>query len=181
MKKSSLNLPEPQIVAPPEGEEVPEGEQKAVLTYRMVMCGTGYSLGAFLAKGGSLHNLGIAVDLTLESLEDGEEIRMQTSMHDLSQYSVLSRNNSAANKLAKIMKGAGFGDLVSEWWHFQDNEARKQLSLASVTNGVSANCWMADDKGWRYRSQRGTYYAGETVTIDDGTYTFDEDGYLTVG
>lgn len=180
---SSLNLPEPQVVTPaetsPEGEIVTEEVKK--LTYRMVMCGSKYSLTYFLAKGGSLHNLGIAVDLTLESLETGRELSMQTSMHDLSQYSVLSRNNKAAKTLAIIMKEAGFGDLISEWWHFQDNEARKELSPPSVYSGVTASCWMADDHGWRYRTQKGTYYADETVTIDNVEYAFDENGYVITG
>lgn len=180
---SRLNLPEPQVVTPaetsPEGEVITEEVKK--LTYRMVMCGSKYSLSYFLAKGGSLHNLGIAVDLTLEDLDSGEELRMQTSMHDLSQYSVLGKNNSAAKKLAAIMKGAGFGDLISEWWHFQDNEARKELAPPSVYSGVTASCWMADDTGWRYRTQKGTYYADETVTIDNVEYRFDEKGYVITG
>ncbi len=177
-----LNLPEPQVVTTEttDGEEASTEttEGKKILTYRMVMLGDRYSLGAFLAKGGSLHNLGIAVDLTLEKLDNGKEVKMQTSMHDLSQYSVLSKNNSNAKLLNSIMTGAGLGELTSEWWHFQDNEARSQLSPPTVSNGISANCWMADDNGWRYRTRKGTYYAGETVTIDEVQYTFDDDGYL---
>lgn len=172
VKKSSLKLPAAQEVEQEDGTTVTK------LTYRMVMCGERYNLGYFLAKGGSLHNLGIALDLTLEDLSSGEEIAMQTSMHDLSQYSVLSRNNTAANTLATIMKDAGFGDLVSEWWHFQDNDARSELSPPTVSYGVSAKCWMADDNGWRYRKSNGTYYQSETVTIDGTEYTFDADGYV---
>ena len=171
---SSLNLPEAQEVSAGDGSET----TKKVRTYRMVMCGSSYGLNYFLAKGGSMHNLGIALDLTLEDLSTGYEVHMQTSMHDLSQYSVLSRNNTAAKTLASIMKNAGFGDLVSEWWHFQDNEAKKNLSPSNVYSGVSASCWMADDHGWKYRTQKGTYYQNETVTIEDVAYTFDEDGYV---
>lgn len=180
---SSLKLPEPQVVTPAETNEAGEVtvEEEKMLTYRMVMCGSRYSLSYFLAKGGSMHNLGIALDLTLESLDSGRELSMQTSMHDLSQYSVLSRNNSSAGLLASIMKGAGFGDLISEWWHFQDNDAKKSLSPPSVYAGVTASCWMADDNGWRYRTQKGTFYADETVTIDNVEYTFDESGYLVTG
>lgn len=173
---SKLNLPAAQEVTVEGTDEV-----KKILTYRMVMCGSNYSLSYFLAKGGSLHNLGIALDLTLEDLSTGNEISMQTSMHDLSQYSVLSRNNTAADILADIMKDAGFGDLISEWWHFQDNEARSELSPPTVSYGVNASCWMADDDGWRYRTKNGTYYTSETVTIDNGQYTFDENGYVTEG
>lgn len=180
---SQLKLPEPQVVTPAQTDESGDavGEAEKILTYRMVMCSSKYNLGYFLAKGGSMHNLGIALDLTLESLDTGEELSMQTSMHDLSQYSVLSKNNKAAKTLATIMKNAGFGDLVSEWWHFQDNDARSQLSPPSVYNGVNAGCWMADDYGWRYRTQKGNYYAGETVTIDNVSYSFDESGYVVTG
>ena len=180
---SHLNLPEPQVVTPAETSDTGEivSEEVKMLTYRMVMCGSKYNLGYFLAKGGSMHNLGIALDLTLESLETGEELSMQTSMHDLSQYSVLGKNNKAAKALASIMKDAGFGDLISEWWHFQDNEVRSKLAPSSVYNGVTASCWMADDNGWKYRTQKGTYYIDETVTIDNVAYTFDENGYVVTG
>lgn len=157
---------------------LPSAEEDSALTYRQVMTGSGYNLSAFLAKSGSLHNLGIALDLTLEDLTTGRELQMQTSMHDLSRYSVLSRNNAAAKTLTTIMTGAGFGGLSSEWWHFQDNDCRKELSPPSVHGGVSAECWMADDFGWKYRRANGTYYEGVTVTISGTEYTFDENGYL---
>jgi D-alanyl-D-alanine dipeptidase len=161
----TLNLP-----APEKGEEE--------LTYRRVMTQGNWELSSFLAKNGSLHNLGIALDLTLEELNTGKELRMQTSIHDLSSYSVLSRNNSNAWTLASIMKDAGFGDLVSEWWHFQDNEARDTLTPQTVYYGITAECWMADDFGWKYRKRDGTYYQNVTVTIGDAEYTFDEWGYV---
>ena len=158
--------------------KLPEPEDVEVLTYHMVMTNGKYGLNYFLAKGRSMHNLGIALDLTLEDLATGREITMQTAIHDLSCYSVLSQNNSGANTLAKIMKEAGFGDLISEWWHFQDNEARASLSLPTIYHGVSAECWMADDYGWKYRTRKGTYYTGETVTIGDSVFSFDENGYV---
>ena len=40
---------------------------------------------------------------------------------------------------------------------------------------------MADDTGWRYRTQKGTYYADETVTIDNVEYRVDEKGYVITG
>lgn len=169
---SGLGLPAPKEVT------TDDGETKSIRTYRMVMTGSGYSLGSFLAKNGSMHNLGIAVDLTLEELDTGKELKMQTSMHDLSRYSVLSRNNTAANTLAKIMKDAGFGDLTSEWWHFQDNESRSTLSLVGVKNGVTGEGWMADDHGWKYRKANGSFYRDTTISIDGTEYTFDAGGYV---
>lgn len=155
-----------------------EDDPDPVMTYRLVMTNnSSWALNSFLAKGASLHNYGIAVDLTLETL-DGEELLMQTSMHDLSWYSVLSRNNDNAKLLASIMKGAGLGELVSEWWHFQDNEIRQQLKLNCVWAGVSPECWMKDDFGWKYRRSNGTYFANGSHDIYGTTYFFDENGYI---
>lgn len=148
------------------------------LDYGWVMTGYNYVLNAFLARTGSMHNLGIALDLTLEDVETGEEIAMQTSMHDLSQYSVLSKNNDAANTLGNIMHSSGFGGLVSEWWHFQDNSAKASLSLPYVAYGVDAACWIKDDIGWRYRTVKGSFYTEKTARISGADYTFDANGYV---
>ena len=85
----------------------------------------------------SRHNLGVAVDLTLEDANTRQEIPMQSQMHDLSWYSVTARNNDSANMLASIMKSAGFGTLSSEWWHFQDDEARNAYAIPAVSRGLS--------------------------------------------
>ncbi len=156
--------------------DLPKVEDEEDLTYELLMTNGTWALGSFLAKGGSLHNLGIAVDLTLEDL-DGSELKMQTSMHDLSWYSVPSRNNANAKLLAQIMTGAGLVGISSEWWHFQDNEIRAQLQLPTVWSGVTPECWMADDHGWRYRRYNGTFFADCTKEIDGETYIFDAYGY----
>ncbi len=165
---SALDLPEPE-----------DDETEPEITYELLMTNNKYSLSSFLARSGSTHNRGIALDLTLVDMETGKEVAMQTSIHDLSWYSVLYRNNKAANVLADIMKGAGFNDLVSEWWHFQDNESRDALDAPSVTYGVNAECWVKDDYGWRYRNADGDYYTDVTIYIVETEYTFDENGYVT--
>lgn len=105
--------------------------------------------------------MGIALDLTIETLE-GKELEMQTDMHDLSVYSTIWHDNSEALVLESIMKDAGFGGLTSEWWHFQDNETRDALSLnIYMYNGVSAEGWIADDTGWRYRRADGSFVTGQ--------------------
>ena len=76
------------------------------------------------------------------------------------------------------MRGAGFGTLVSEWWHFQDNEATEALNLKALWNGVSPEGWKADNNGWRYRRASGSYYKDCTRTIDGVEYTFDQNGYV---
>ena len=159
-------------------EELPELAEGEILTYRRLWEEGSYGLPNFLAQNGSMHNMGIALDLTLERVDGGEELEMQTEMHDLSIYSILSRNNEEAVLLDSIMKGAGFGGLTSEWWHFQDNETRQALSLnIYMWNGVSCAGWVADDTGWRYRSADGSLLSGTTREIDGASYTFDEQGY----
>ena len=171
------------------GDELPEesvtGEYASAyqqgeepMTYQMLMTNGTYQLTHFLAKGVSRHNLGLALDLTLEDANTRQEIPMQSEMHDLSWYSVTARNNSTAKTLASIMKSAGFATLSSEWWHFQDDEAKKAYSIPTVSKGVSLAGWTADDRGWMYRNKEGVYYKNQTLTIDGVACRFDADGYL---
>ncbi len=176
----SLNLPEAATVIETVTDEegnVTQVETQGTLTYQDVMVGdSGYGLSYFLAKSRSKHNSGVALDLTLEDAETGEELQMQTSIHDLSHYAITSKNNANANLLASIMTEAGFGTLVSEWWHFQDNDSTQTSSMNSVA--VSIEGWKADDNGYRYCTSTGVYYTGCTVNIDGTAYEFDSDGYL---
>lgn len=169
-----LKLPEKKK----ETDPVTKEEKEVPLTYEDVMLGGEYTLNYFLAKGGSMHNLGLALDLTMIDLSTGKEAKMQTSMHDLSHYSVLSKNNKVAKKLTEIMTAAGFGGLISEWWHFQDNEARETINPPALWGGVTAGSWMADDNGWRFRNANGVYCKNGTFTIDSQQYTFDAEGYV---
>lgn len=137
-----------------------------------------FTLGSFVSAGVSRHNLGVAMDLTLESLETGKELTMQTALHDLSQYSARALNNGGAKELSEIMLSAGYKDLYSEWWHFQDDEINKRLSLPCVKEGVSPECWMTNGLGWRYRGMDGAYVTDCTLTIHGKEYTFDSDGYV---
>lgn len=162
-------------------ENMPELKEGEILTYGNLMTDYGrYTMNYFLAKGYSKHNMGIAMDLTLYDLRKREDVEMQTSMHDLSWYSELKANNEFSKELAEIMKAAGFNGLVSEWWHFQDDEAREALELKTyMWDGVDSQCWMADDYGWKYRRSDGRYYYNTTRTIDGVKYTFDGNGYAT--
>ena len=151
----------------------------AGLTYGQMMTDFGrYTMNYFLAAGKSQHNRGIAVDLTLTNIASGNELKMQTPMHDLSWYSELKRNNSNSNMLADIMKSVGFSGLASEWWHFNDLEAQSLLLPPYMMSGVNAECWMANDNGLYYRLDDGTCYADCTVVIDGVSCTFNKDGYL---
>lgn len=181
-KKVTLVMPEPEepvVETGPDGETLPTvPPEDPILTYRFVMTNNEWPTHNFLAKGTSKHNYGIALDLTLEELETGEELKMQTSIHDLSWYSSRGQNDSDAKVLTKIMTGAGFGTIKSEWWHYQDNDSLNNQNIAYVKNGVNARCWMLDTHGWRYREKTGEYLTDCKETIDGVEYVFDAYGYI---
>ena len=146
-------------------------------TYAMYMTDNGrYSLSFFLSKERSRHNQGVAVDMTL--VDAFGELPMQTDIHDLSWFSETAQNKSNANTMARFMKDAGFGTLTSEWWHFQDDDTMTALNVPALMSGVTPECWMADDTGWRYRRADGLYCTNCTLTIDGVQYRFDQNGYI---
>ena len=151
------------------------------MTYLQLITNSGqFKLTAFLAPGGSRHNQGLALDLTLEDVSTEKEVAMQSPMHDLSYFSTTWKNNKNAKILAQIMTDAGFATLTTEWWHFQDDIALETLKIDSyLWSGVTAQCWMWDGSGWLYRNADGSYCADRTVEIDGVTYTFDINGYVT--
>lgn len=158
--------------------DMPAVKEGQTLTYNELMTGFGqYSINYFIAAYGSQHNYGVALDLTLEDAKTGEEIPMQCAIHDLSHYAVLKRNTDSADLLSELMQAAGFGTLVSEWWHFQDNAAQDSLELNPLWSGITAQGWVADSTGWRYRKANGSYYKDCTKTIDGIEYVFDVKGY----
>ena len=158
--------------------DVEEGFAPMELSYKRLMTNNdAYTLGSFLAPGTSRHNFGVAMDLTLVDYE-GIELNMQTSMHDLSWYSAFERNNSNATTLYEIMSSAGFGYIKSEWWHYQDNEIMLKNSYKPLRTGVSWECWVADQNGWRYRLGDGSFLANCTQTIGEESFSFDENGYV---
>lgn len=137
-----------------------------------------FHLGSFLARTISAHNRGIALDLTLEKLDSGEELEMQSAMHDLSWHSETYLNNLSAKLLEGYMTGVGMNGLSSEWWHFQDDATKQAIGLnSSLYQGVSAEGWVQDDGGWRYRNAGGSYLRNTAATVDGRSYTFDADGY----
>jgi len=137
-----------------------------------------FNLGSFLARTISSHNRGIALDLTLEKIDGGEELEMQSVIHDLSWYSETYLNTLNAKLLEGYMKAVGMNGLSSEWWHFQDDDTRKAIGLnSSLEKGVSPEGWTQDDGGWRYRRAGGSFVRGTVLTVDGRTYTFDSEGY----
>ena len=79
---------------------------------------------------GSNHNRGAAVDLTLTD-KNGHELPMPSSYDEFSERS--HRNYMGGTReqrknrriLERLMKKEGFKGLSTEWWHFDDKEAKK--------------------------------------------------------
>jgi D-alanyl-D-alanine dipeptidase len=82
------------------------------------------------AKGGSRHNTGAAVDITLVDM-DGKELKMPSKFDDFSINAY--RNNSKMDAEAKknmdlltaVMKKNEFVTIDTEWWHFEDSDFAK--------------------------------------------------------
>ncbi len=152
-----------------------------VRTYQEEMTNGTHKLSAFLAKQVSAHNRGIALDLTLRSMETGEDLEMQSEIHDLSYHSVSAANNDNAKLLESYMKAEGFNGLTSEWWHFQDDITRNEIKLATyLEEGVSLEGFKADDNGFKYQNPDGSFVTGEEKTIDGKKYSFDAYGYCKI-
>ena len=157
------------------------GSRPQNLTFKSLMTNyERYRLSSFLAPGLSRHNFGVALDLTLANA-DGKDLTMQTSMHDLSWYSISKRNNTNANTLYNIMTGAGFHNIFSEWWHFQDDVIYQKHLYKPLKGGISWACWVTDGDGWRYRLNDGSFYTDCIQTIDGRECIFDKDGYVYFG
>lgn len=86
------------------------------------------------SKGGSIHNSGFAVDVTLMDIQ-GKELEMPTGFDDFSDKA--SRNSSSMNEtasknlsiLTNILVKHGFKTIDSEWWHFYDADLKERISL----------------------------------------------------
>ena len=167
----------PQEDGPPTDEEGKTLEDYRP-TYQELMTDHGrYYLSNFLAYSGSRHNQGVAMDMTLVNLNTGKEVEMQTAIHDLSWYSEVELNNDNADLLKRIMLDHGFTGLRSEWWHFQDDAIREEVELPFARYGLSPRGWVADDFGWRYRLDDGSFYTDCVAEIDGVSYRFDTLGY----
>ena len=165
-------------VSLPPVPEAKEGEpQRNYLIYRDLIELWGWDLGSFLAPGASRHNMGVALDLTFEDLQTGEAVTAQTSMHDLSAYSTIRSNNDASVLIYRILEANGLKNIVSEWWHFQDNAAMNSLKPPYCECSVSAEGWIADENGERYRNADGSIVRDCVMVTEEGSFSFDGSGY----
>lgn len=101
--------------------------------YKAFVTEGGYRLSAFLARDASNHNYGVAVDIALVDMETGEEVEMQTPMHELSPLAATKNNTYMADMLATWMKSYGFTGIVSEWWHFEMKGMKKTYASFQVS------------------------------------------------
>ncbi|HEY5560926.1 MAG TPA: M15 family metallopeptidase [Clostridiaceae bacterium] len=81
------------------------------------------------STGGSIHNKGCAVDMTLVN-EKGETIEMPSNFDDFTEkaygsgaMTAVARSN--LNILTTIMVKSGFKTIETEWWHFEDVDSSK--------------------------------------------------------
>lgn len=80
--------------------------------------------------GGSNHNRGTAVDITLEHL-DGSPVPMPTDFDtfsydaDIRYQGGTQQQRNDREFLASVMVQNGFRRLECEWWHFDDTDAEK--------------------------------------------------------
>jgi D-alanyl-D-alanine dipeptidase len=82
-------------------------------------------------KIGGLHNYGVAVDLTIVDMKTGKPLDMGTAfdffgypaypdreLQMLAEKKITKAQVANREILRKVMKGAGFTGIGSEWWHF---------------------------------------------------------------
>ena len=78
--------------------------------------------------GGSWHQGGKAIDMSLIDAKTGEELEMPTPMHTFSDKAGRYANNGWSeeatknvNYMTSVMKSFGFNTIRTEWWHFERN------------------------------------------------------------
>jgi len=86
------------------------------------------------SSGGSIHNGGFAVDVTLVDSK-GNELEMPTGFDDFTERA--SRNSCFMSPLAsanlavltEVMKKHGFRGINTEWWHYYDEDLKERIPL----------------------------------------------------
>lgn len=97
-------------------------------------CFGGYGDGEFLTQSTSVHNYGVAIDMTLVDKESGEELVMPSPIYTLdasSAYDSWKTGSDAETSHGEYMRGrmvdCGFSTLDTEWWHFQLDSVERVL------------------------------------------------------
>ena len=103
-------------------------------------------------KGGSKHNRGTAVDVTLIDME-GNELEMPSGFDDFSGKG--SRNNADMTEITKknmqlltdAMVRNGFTTITSEWWHYNDSDSDKYEAIDVILEEFLQGDAPNDDNG----------------------------------
>lgn len=98
-------------------------------------------------KIGGLHNYGLAVDLTIFDLKSGKPLDMGTpfdyfgfpaypdrELQMLAEEKITKTQVGNREILRKVMKGAGFTGIGSEWWHFNAFSRKEAEEKFSIIN-----------------------------------------------
>jgi len=98
-------------------------------------------------KIGGLHNYGVAVDLTIVDLKTGKPLDMGTpfdffgypaypdrELQMLAEKKITKAQVANREILRKVMKGAGFSGIGSEWWHFNAFSRQKAGEKFALIN-----------------------------------------------
>ena len=101
----------------------------------------GNKLRDFVPEKDSDHNFGTALDLTLSDLSTGEEIKMQTPVHELGPDSLAAKNTSDAGKLKELMEEQGFTASENLWWHFDMPDQHNKSGSFQVIPYSESHAW----------------------------------------
>jgi len=147
------------------------------MNYSDPVTGLSYGMEDYAPRSGT-HDMGIALDVMLVNQNTGEEIKMQTSIYDLSKYSFSNLNNENANILKTYMIDAGFTNTYTNWWEFSDSQIRNDISLQSkIETGLSIEGFKKNRYGWKYQKADGNFVTDTSINIEGVEYRFDELGY----
>lgn len=97
-------------------------------------------------KNGSMHNRGVAVDLTLMDLNTQQSLEMPTGFDDFSERAHLDFQDLPESVkqhrqwLIEHMQAAGFQPLSTEWWHFSYPMPQLKAPLNVSFEAFSQTC-----------------------------------------
>lgn len=122
--------------------------------------GNQWSLDWYAADGTSGHNYGTDIDVSIANAEGQVlampsdfdafdesahlvDIPMNSASITSDKYREAVKSNEACMVLHEAFLQAGFGELASEWWHFQDDDAENALRMRIGNEGLDFEARLA--------------------------------------